>query len=66
MLLVVVDVENALVEFHHTPTLLERKYYRRSLREFCSDFGDKVQRLSLIIVIVHLGDSRSNTKLLCG
>jgi hypothetical protein len=44
MLLMVVDVENVLVEFHHPPTASEGECCERLLREVRSDFGDEVQR----------------------
>ena len=44
MLLVTADVENVLMEFHHTPTASEGECRGRVLRELLSDFGDKVQR----------------------
>ena len=50
MLLVAVDVENVLVEFHPTPIASEGECCGRLLRELRSDFGDDVQRLSLMIV----------------
>jgi len=43
----VVDVENVLVEFHHTPTASEGECCERLLRELRSDFGDEVQCLSM-------------------
>jgi hypothetical protein len=63
MLLVVVGVENVLVEFHHTPVASEGECCGRLLREWHSDFGDEVQRLTLISSRVHLWDSRVNPKL---
>ena len=45
MLLMNVDVEIVLVEFHHTPTASEGKCRGLLLRELHSDFGDEVQRL---------------------
>jgi len=63
MLLVNADVENVLLEFHHTPTASEGECYWRLLRELHSGFGDKVQRLTLMSGRIHLSDSRSNQKL---
>ena len=62
MLLVTADVENVLVEFHHTPIASEGECYGRLLREWHSDFGDEVQRLALISSRLHLWVSRSNAK----
>jgi hypothetical protein len=54
MLLVTADVENVLVEFHHTPTASEGECCGRLLRELHSGFGDEVQRLTLTISRIHL------------
>jgi hypothetical protein len=62
MLLVTADVENVLMEFHHTPTASEGECCGRLLRELLSDFGDEVQRLSLTDGRIHLWDSQSNPK----
>jgi hypothetical protein len=62
MLLMVVDVENVLVDFHHTPTASEGECCERLLRELRSDFGDEVQRLTLMVIRIHLWDSPSNPK----
>jgi hypothetical protein len=40
MLLVTADVENVLVDFHHTPIASEGECCGRLLRELLSDFGD--------------------------
>jgi hypothetical protein len=53
MLLVTVDVENVLIEFHHTPTASEGECYGRLLREWHSDFGDEAQRLTLMGSRIH-------------
>ena len=53
MLLVTADVENVLMEFHHTPTVSEGECRGRVLRELLSDFGDEVQRLTLMSGRIH-------------
>jgi len=63
MLLVAADVENVLLDFHHTPTASEGECYWRLLRELHSGFGDEVQRLTLIIGKIHLWGSQRNQKL---
>jgi hypothetical protein len=63
MRLMVVDIENVLVEFHHTPTASEGECRWRLLRELRSDFGDEVQRLTLTSSRIHQWVSRSNAKL---
>ena len=63
MLLVTADVENVLMDFHHTPTASEGECYWRLLRELHSGFGDEVQRLTLMLGRIHLSDSQSNQKL---
>jgi len=57
MLLMVVDVKNVLVEYHHTPTASEES----AVGGYCASCAlISAMKFTLIIGKIHLWDSRSN------